>query len=70
MMLIIKNIFLIALFYQKIPAELIWLCRMPIKVVVSVDDSSNLFWVFWDSLRIDLYRELLKNYNIIRLREQ
>lgn len=55
---------------KKIPAELIWLCRMPIKVVVSVDDSSNLFWVFKDSLRIDLYREMLKNYNIIRLRDQ
>lgn len=55
---------------KKIPAELIWLCRMPIKVVVSVDDSSNLFWVFKDSLRIDLYRELIKKYNIIRLRDQ
>lgn len=55
---------------QKMPAELIHLCGLPIKTVVSVDDSSNIFGLFNENVEIDLYPELLEKYKVIQTRNK
>lgn len=53
----------------KMPAELIMLCGLSIRKVVSVDASSNIFGAFNEETSIELYPELLNKYNVIKTRE-
>lgn len=52
---------------KKMPAELIQFCNLPIKKVVSVDATSNVFGVF-SNVEIDLYTEMIEKYHIIKTR--
>lgn len=54
----------------KLPAELLHLCSIPIKTVVSIDASSNVFGSIGGDVKIELYEHLLKKYNVISLRNR
>ena len=55
---------------KKMPAELIWLNKLPIKTVVSVDASSNIFGTFKGKIKVDLYPDMLRKYHVIRTRKE
>lgn len=55
---------------KNLPAEIMWLCGLPIKAVVGVDINSNVFGTFRDRVRVDLFPELSEKYNIISLRKK
>lgn len=54
---------------KEIPAEFFQLCDIPLKKIVSVDDSSNIFGFFNIDSKIEFHQELLKKYKVIRKRD-
>ena len=54
----------------KLPAELLYLCKIPIDTIASVDTSSNVFGCIQSGVHINLYEHLLNKYDIISLRSQ
>ena len=55
---------------KDLPAEIMLMCQVPIKTAVSIDDSSNIFGVMNNgAIEVKFYPELLKKYNIIKIRD-
>ena len=55
---------------KDLPAEIMWLCELPIKAVAGVDPNSNVFGTFKNKARVDLFPELSEKYHIISLRKK
>lgn len=49
---------------KDLPAEIIWRCGVPIKTVAGVDINSNVFGMFKNRVKVDLFPESSEKCNI------